>query len=620
MHRPIGAALIAALTSACTDDELLRARRHAAALEGLSTAPEAASPVQGVAPEQSASKVTRARPFRPVFAPRALAASAELVVVELAGAPLARVRRAASARVAERRAALERQHEQVIERIEALGVSVERAYRHAYNGLLVRATPAQRSRLAQLDGVRRLHPRRAVALASFERRAERGHRVWKWPELELDGAGVKVAVIDTGIDYTHAAFGGPGTEAAYAEARERSASVADGAWFGPGAPRVKGGFDFVGDDYDPASPDPERRIPRPDPNPLDCAGHGTGVASVLGGTGVLEPQDGPGWVLPPGVAPGAELYALRVQSCEGGGSAFILDAVEWALEHDMDVISTSLTAGFAGNGDPHAAALQNAVAAGVVVVTAAGNAGDAGPYFAAALGAPTGVLSAGALDAVEGGAGAPPLWSFSTTGVALDHQLRPLVLAPGVGIPAAVAGTGTGALPQSGTSLSAPLVAGAAALVRQAHPEWSAETVALSVLATADPAGVSSYEVPQAGAGAVDARAAARTQVTVRDERSFAANFGLVEARREREAVRRALVVDNHSERWQHFRLSAPAAQAGGVSHAVQLPARVSVPPRGRRRVVLEVGLDALDGLDPEGFNAFYGSVRLTPEIGRAHV
>ncbi|MCB0913637.1 MAG: S8 family serine peptidase, partial [Propionibacteriaceae bacterium] len=104
-----------------------------------------------------------------------------------------------------------------------------------------------------------------------------------WQQTGNTGKGVRVGIIDTGIDYTHADFGGEGTTAAYEDAH---ATADSGDPWTPTA-KVVGGWDFVGDDYD-ADPSSAsyQPVPNPDPNPLDCNGHGTHVAGTTAGYGV----------------------------------------------------------------------------------------------------------------------------------------------------------------------------------------------------------------------------------------------------------------------------------------------------------------------------------------------
>ena len=161
----------------------------------------------------------------------------------------------------------------------------------------------------------------------------------------------------------------------------------------PAAPRVKGGIDLVGDSYN-ADPDSAtyQPIPHPDPNPLDCVhtsgsvGHGSHVAGTAAGSGVLAngttytgPYNattisGNSWTVGPGVAPKADLYAVRVFGCDGSTDVTV-DAIEWAVDNDMDVINMSLGSSFGTKDDPSAVATTNAAKAGVVVVTSAGNSG-----------------------------------------------------------------------------------------------------------------------------------------------------------------------------------------------------------------------------------------------------
>jgi subtilisin family serine protease len=197
------------------------------------------------------------------------------------------------------------------------------------------------------------------------------------------GDGVRIAIIDTGTDYLHANFGGPGTAAAYAA--NNRAIIEPGTF--PTA-KVVGGMDFAGDAYTGAN------TPVPDPDPLDCNGHGSHVAGTATGLGVnadgttfLGPWDGSvpfsSFTIGPGVAPRAQLYSLKIFGCTGS-TGLTTQAINWAVDPNgdgdpsdhVDVINMSLGANFGNSNDASAAATSNAVLAGVIVVTSAGNAGD----------------------------------------------------------------------------------------------------------------------------------------------------------------------------------------------------------------------------------------------------
>lgn len=197
------------------------------------------------------------------------------------------------------------------------------------------------------------------------------------------GQGVKIALIDTGVDYTHANFGGPGTVAAYTG--NNRAIIEPGTF--PTA-KVVGGKDFAGDAYTGAN------TPVPDPDPLDCNGHGSHVAGTAGGLGVnadgttfLGPYDNTtpfsSFLIGPGVAPRADLYALKIFGCTGS-TGLTTQAINFAVDPNgdgdpsdhLDVINMSLGSNFGTATDSSAVASSNAALAGVIVVAAAGNAGD----------------------------------------------------------------------------------------------------------------------------------------------------------------------------------------------------------------------------------------------------
>ncbi|MGF1432516.1 S8 family serine peptidase, partial [Kitasatospora sp. LaBMicrA B282] len=260
-------------------------------------------------------------------------------------------------------------------------------------GLAVDVPAARLAVLRRLPGVRAVHPITLKQPANAHSVPLTGApAVWTAPGGGT-GAGIRIGIIDSGIDYTHADFGGPGTEAAY---RAVDGSKPAPAGLFPNA-KVTGGQDLVGDDYDPDPTAPDYQpVPHPDPNPLDCArnGHGTHVAGTAAGLGVdargrtyrgpyrpgLDPAD---FRVGPGAAPGATLYAIKVFGCQGSTDQ-LAHALDLAADPDqdgdladrLDVVNLSLGSGFGDPGDADALAVDRLVAAGTVVVASAGNDGD----------------------------------------------------------------------------------------------------------------------------------------------------------------------------------------------------------------------------------------------------
>jgi len=190
-------------------------------------------------------------------------------------------------------------------------------------------------------------------------------------ELGFTGKGTRIGVIDTGIDYTHAMFGGPGTKEAY-----QSVDPAKATDLFPSA-KVVGGIDLVGTEYNGASSDDAHQIPVPDANPLDEGEHGSHVAGTIAGVGDGEETY-------TGVAPDASLYAIKVFGAEGStGDAVVIAGLEYAadpnqdfnLDDQLDVVNLSLGSSY---GKPHllySEAVKNLVQGGTLVVASAGNSG-----------------------------------------------------------------------------------------------------------------------------------------------------------------------------------------------------------------------------------------------------
>jgi minor extracellular serine protease Vpr len=327
----------------------------------------------------------------PHWVPAALRKDQVTVVVEMSGDPVAVAQGNAGHKLsrAEKdqiKATLKGAQNALRGSVNGLGGSVVAQYQSAYNGFKVRIARDKVDRLAALPGVLGVH-------FTYPKRPDNTNSVpfigapVAWQDLGVHGEGIKIAVIDTGIDYTHANFGGPGTPAAYTAAHAGEAAPADPALFGPSAARVKGGTDLVGDTYnaDPSAAN-YQPIPHPDPNPLDCNGHGSHVAGTAAGSGVdssgatfkgeynLSTIGTHAWNVGPGVAPKADLYAVRVFGC-AGSTDVVVDAIDWAVDNDMDVINMSLGSSFGAKDDPDAVASTNAALAGVVVVASAGNSG-----------------------------------------------------------------------------------------------------------------------------------------------------------------------------------------------------------------------------------------------------
>jgi len=350
------------------------------------------------------------------YTPMSLRTDTVTAIVELSGDPIAEVQGAqpttplTATQKNQIRAQLLASQNAIKPAIQAAGGVVRSDYQNAYNGISVRIARNKLSALKTLPGVVGVHVVRPMQQSNAISVPYLGvPTAWSTPFF-WRGLNQKVAIIDTGIDYTHGNFRFPGTVATPAEFDAADATdtlPANPALFGPAAAKVKGGIDLVGDDYNASAPDGDPAlVPHPDPNPLDCNGHGSHVAGTAAGFGVLAngstfggPYDTTThtpnrFLVGPGVAPRANLYAVRVFGCEGS-TDMTVDAIEWSLDNGMNVINMSLGAPFGLRNDPSAVAATNAAKAGIVVVTSAGNEGPS-PYIAGSPGIASNVINTAA--------------------------------------------------------------------------------------------------------------------------------------------------------------------------------------------------------------------------------
>ncbi|MEU7027922.1 S8 family serine peptidase [Streptomyces sp. NPDC046275] len=309
--------------------------------------------------------------------------------------------------------------------------------------------PAARS----AGGLKKLWLDRKVR-ATLERSTAQVHAPEAWA-AGFDGTGTTVAVLDTGADAEHPDLQG----------------------------RIAAQQNFTDSD-----------------TTGDRQGHGTHTLSTVGGSGAASGGK------KKGVAPGARLLNGKVLNDGGSGAtSWIIAGMEWAVAQGADVVSMSLgDPSRTDCSDPMSTATEElARSTDTLFVIAAGNTGPGGNTVSAPGCAP-GALTVGAVDRDDSTA------SFSSRGPTANaaHTLKPEIAAPGVGISAAAAG-GRGVYAyqsMSGTSMATPHVAGAAAVLKQRHPDWTAQRIKAALVSSAD-SGVPG-DARETGGGRLDVRAA----------------------------------------------------------------------------------------------------------------
>lgn len=369
------------------------------------------------------------------------------------------------------------------------------------------------------------------------------------------GAGTKVAVLDTGIDTTH-----PDLAGAVVSAR-----------------------DFTGGD-----------------TADDRHGHGTHVASIITGDHARFR----------GVAPDTRIINAKVMNDDGSGTeSAIIAGMEWAAEQGADVVNMSLSGSASDGTDPLSQAVNTLTArTGTLFVIASGNQAN----YVGLPGTADAALTVGAVNRDN------ELADFSGRGPrTLDEAIKPDITAPGVGIVAARARNSTSGapgqshVPLSGTSMATPHVAGAAAILAGAHPDWTADQLKATLMNTAAPKdGLTVFEQ---GAGRVDVAAAVKSTLTASPP---SLSLGVVHwPHTDNAPITRTLTYTNRGTSPVTLTLKADVvapdnspAPAGMVTLA---PATLTVPAGGQASTTVTTDT-AFSG--PTG--AFQGVVTATPDTG----
>ncbi|MDR7277487.1 S8 family serine peptidase [Catenuloplanes atrovinosus] len=384
-------------------------------------------------------------------------------------------------------------------------------------------------------------------------------------EHGLTGTGTTVAVLDTGIDETHPDLAG----------------------------QVAAARNFTeGEEGD-----------------RDLVGHGTHVASTIAGTGSRYR----------GVAPGAKLLDGKVCSLQGCAESSMLAGMRWAAEQGADVINMSLGQYDMPGDDPVEAAVRTLTDEyGTLFVVSAGNSGDR-EGTVESPGSADAALTVGAVDSQDRLAG------FSSRGPRQgDHAIKPEITAPGVDIAAARSadavemvdpGPDEGYTSADGTSMAAPHVAGAAALLAQQHPDWTPERLKSALVNSAKPH--QDTPVTAQGSGRVDVARAISQAATASPA---VLNFGFQSWPHQDDEVRTATVTYRNSGT-ADLTLTLGTAKAGNPLPdglvTFSAPA-VTVPAGGEASVTVSVDTrgDLPDGFLGGAITATAGDLVLRTPFG----
>jgi subtilisin family serine protease len=464
------------------------------------------------------------------------------VIVEFRDAPLAAAAaRAGKTALPDYRAAFTRFREDLaaIEGLRRAGKTAVTAdvrweYFRLFNGASVRVARSDIDAIARLPYVKGVY-------ADHEMRAMAGPAASQigadkvWTSYGTRGSGVVVAIIDTGIDYNHEALG---------------------KGFGRGF-KVASGYDFANKDDDP----------------IDDNGHGTHVAGIIAGSSTTIT----------GIAPEATLLAYKALHASGSGSeSDVIAAMERAVDPNgdgdlsdhADVVNMSL-GGAGGPDDPGARAVDNGTRAGIVFCIAAGNSGKF--HSVSSPGAARTAITVGAVDSGD------LIASFSSRGPTPQAlTMKPEVAAPGVSILSSLPNNRYG--PLSGTSMATPHVAGAAALLKAVHRDWTPAQIKNALMLNA--LAKTGQDAMAIGAGRIDVGAAAGSALSV-DAASI--DFGLDPIQQPSWSASRTIHLTNSGS--QPRTLAVSTSGGTGVTTTLSAPA-LTLAPGETGEITLSIDVD----------------------------
>lgn len=454
------------------------------------------------------------------------------------------------------------QQTQLLEMLTQQGVVEQSSWRFTYlaNGFVAFVRPEAQAALAKTPGVQAVFPDGQMELLLGESVPLVGAPL-VWDKLDASGLpvrgqGVRVGIIDSGIDYTHPDLGG---------------------CFGSGC-KVMGGYDFGNNDGDPK----------------DETGHGTRVASIVAANGMVR-----------GVAPEAMLFAYKVFDSSGAiWTSAIAKALEQALVDRVSIVNISLRVALQPN-DAQMEAVEflntvvnRAVDQGITVVAGAGNDSSYGSLGAPAVAAKA--LTVGATRKSD------TLWEGSSRGpVRVGDWLatKPELVAPGVEINAAQLGSGYS--PDSGTSYAAPHVTGAVALFKQLHPDWTPVMFKAILMNTARPMGNDPFAE---GAGRLQIDQAANSTVLIEPG---ALKLGQVNEAQPTWSASASLRLRNLSDATQSYQLSINPSFPSGISAQLSRPELLLAPGQSSE-LFLTVNVDTATAPYPAAQpNIYYGRIQV---------